>query len=472
MTGAIAAEAPRPPARPVRQSRANLPHVRIVILTYNPGTFLDRCLGAVLATDYPSFEVTVVDNASTDGSLRNLSRDFPEIALVEAGANLGFSRGNNLAMRAATAPLIALLNPDTEVDPGWLRPLVERLQADPVAGGAAAKILYLHDRIAVDLRTPTFVPGGGDARELGVRLYEHAAEAAPAVINRGAYGAELDHQGAAFRWTGAAATLAVPVIDGKAKVALDVTAGPGRDDVEISVTVGGRALAALPVTSERTRFELDIPEDAVREFARPVIENAGIKPLPDGSMRDRGTYVTHGNVWQAWDGPDFGAPREVFAVKGGAALFRRSMLESLDFLDPGIFMYYEDADLAWRARRRGWRFWYEPASVVRHAHAAFSGEWSPSFIRSVEFGKLRMLAKNAPWNLAGYHAALAVIHGGREIRRGLAVGDAPALARARARASALGAALRAMPTTLRLRRIEQRLGPLDARELQPFFEPE
>ncbi len=471
MTGAIAAEAPRPPARRARQPR-NLPSVRIVILTYNPGAFIDRCLGAVLATDYPNFEVIVVDNASTDGSLRNLGRDFPEVALMEAGANLGFSRGNNLAMRDATAPLVALLNPDTEVDPGWLRPLVERMQADPVAGGAAAKILYLHDRMAVDLRAPTFVPGGGDARELGVRLYEDGADAAPAVVNRGAYGAELDHQGQMFRWTAAAATLAVPAVDGKAQLALDVAAGPGRDDVALSVTVGGRELATLPVTPERTRHELDIPEDAVREFARPVIENAGIKPLPDGSMRDRGTYVTHGNVWQAWDGPDFSEPHEVFAVKGGAALFRRSMLESLDFLDPGIFMYYEDADLAWRARRRGWRFWYEPASVVRHAHAAFSGEWSPSFIRNVEFGKLRMLAKNAPGKLAGHHAALAVIHGGREMRRGLAVGDARALARARARASALGAALRAMPATLRLRRIEQRLGPLDARELQPFFEPE
>ena len=204
----------------------------------------------------------------------------------------------------------------------------------------------------------------------------------------------------------------------------------------------------------------------------PVIENAGIKPLPDGSMRDRGTFVTHGNVWQAWDGADFAAPREVFAVKGGAALYRRSMLEALDFFDPGIFMYYEDADLAWRARRRGWRFWYEPASVVRHAHAASSREWSPAFIRNVEFGKLRMLAKNAPWGFTGHHAALAAIHGGREIRRGLAAGDAEALARGRARASALRAALRAMPATLRLRRTEARLGPLDARELQPFFEPE
>ena len=151
----------------------------IVVLTYNPGAYIDRCLSAVLATDYPTFDVTVVDNASTDGSVRNVRRDFPEVALVETGANLGFSRGNNLAMREATAPLIALLNPDTEVDPGWLRPLVERMHRDPVTGGAAPKILYQHDRVPVDLRAPTFVPdGGGDTRELGVRLYGDASEAA------------------------------------------------------------------------------------------------------------------------------------------------------------------------------------------------------------------------------------------------------------------------------------------------------
>lgn len=472
MTGVIAAEVPRQPARSAGGIGADLPHVHVVVLTYNPGEFIDRCLGSVLATDYPTFAVTVVDNASTDGSVRNLPRDFPEVALVEARANLGFARGNNLAMRESSAPLIALLNPDTEVDPGWLRPLVERLSRDPVAGGAAPKILYQHDRVPVDLQAPTFVPGGGDARALGVRLYENPTAAAPAVINQGAYGPEVDIHGATFRWTGAAATLAVPVVDGKARLTLNVAAGPGRDDVELAVAVGDQALAALSVSSDRTRFEIDVPEDAVRAFARPVIENAGIKPLPDGSMRDRGTHVTHGNVWQAWDGPAFAEPREVFAVKGGAALYRRSMLESLDFLDPGIFMYYEDADLAWRARRRGWRFWYEPASVVRHAHAASSREWSPSFVRNVEFGKLRMLAKNAPWSYAGHHAVLAVIHGGREIRRGLDLGDVQALARGRARASALSASLRALPSTLRRRRTERRLGPLDARELQPFFEPE
>ena len=182
--------------------------------------------------------------------------------------------------------------------------------------------------------------------------------------------------------------------------------------------------------------------------------------------------MTNGNVWHAWDGPAFDAAQEVFAVKGGAALYRRSMLESLDFLDPGIFMYYEDADLAWRARRRGWRFWYEPASVVRHAHAALSVEWSPRFIRNVEFGKLRMLAKNGPWSWTRHHVVLAALHGVRELRQGVPRMDSRAVARAYARSLALRDVLKVLPTTLRLRRLERRIAPLDGRELEPFYEPE
>ena len=182
--------------------------------------------------------------------------------------------------------------------------------------------------------------------------------------------------------------------------------------------------------------------------------------------------MTNGNVWHAWDGPAFDAAQEVFAVKGGAALYRRSMLESLDFLDPGIFMYYEDADLAWRARRRGWRFWYEPASVVRHAHAALSVEWSPRFIRNVEFGKLRMLAKNGPWSWTRHHVVLAALHSVRELREGVPRMDSQAFARASARSLALRDALKVLPATLRLRRLERRIAPLEGRELDPFYEPE
>lgn len=472
MIFAISPEVLRREARPRRRRHAKLPQVCVIILNYNAGALMSRCVTSVLASDYPNFEVTVVDNASTDGSVETIRRDFPGVTVVETGANLGFARGNNLAMRGSSAPYIALLNPDTEVDVNWLRPLVEHLETHPVVGGVGPKILFSNDRLEALLRSPTFVPLGTDARALGVRVYENGDDAAQTVFNGGVYGLELDRQGAAFRWTDGAGLVSIPVVNDEVNVVLDVSAAGRDSEVPLSVDVGGEELWTRSVGSMRTRLTVHVPSEMTRRFAGPVIENAGIKPLTDGSMRDRGTCVTNGNVWHAWDGPAFDAAQEVFAVKGGAALYRRSMLESLDFLDPGIFMYYEDADLAWRARRRGWRFWYEPASVVRHAHAALSVEWSPRFIRNVEFGKLRMLAKNGPWSWTRHHVVLAALHGVRELRQGVPRMDSRAVARAYARSLALRDVLKVLPTTLRLRRLERRIAPLDGRELEPFYEPE
>ena len=59
-------------------------------------------------------------------------------------------------------------------------------------------------------------------------------------------------------------------------------------------------------------------------------------------------------------------------------------------------MYYEDTDLAWRGRARGWRYRYVPDAVLRHVHAATSVEGSPLFQHYVERNRLLMLTKNAP----------------------------------------------------------------------------
>ena len=81
-------------------------------------------------------------------------------------------------------------------------------------------------------------------------------------------------------------------------------------------------------------------------------------------------------------------------------LFRREYLEDVGLFDERFFLYYEDTDLSWRGQARGWRYRYEPASVVRHLHAATSGEGSDLFQFYVERNRLLMLTKNAPAGLA------------------------------------------------------------------------
>ena len=88
-------------------------------------------------------------------------------------------------------------------------------------------------------------------------------------------------------------------------------------------------------------------------------------------------------------------PTEVFGVCGGAALYRRAMLEELGGYDQSFFAYLEDVDLAWRARMRGWRSLYCPAALVYHHHSATLKHGSPFKYRLVGRNRVRMLAKNA-----------------------------------------------------------------------------
>ena len=90
----------------------------------------------------------------------------------------------------------------------------------------------------------------------------------------------------------------------------------------------------------------------------------------------------------------------MFAWCGGAVLLRRSYLDDVGLFDEQLFLYYEDFDLSWRGRLRGWRYQYVPESVVRHHHAGTSVPGSPLFRYYNERNRPLVLAKNAPAALA------------------------------------------------------------------------
>jgi heptosyltransferase-2/heptosyltransferase-3 len=81
----------------------------------------------------------------------------------------------------------------------------------------------------------------------------------------------------------------------------------------------------------------------------------------------------------------------VFGACGGAALYRRAMLDDVGLFDEAYFAYLEDVDLAWRARLRGWDARFAPGALVRHAHAGTLGEGSPL--------KRFLLARNKVWTV-------------------------------------------------------------------------
>jgi GT2 family glycosyltransferase len=88
-------------------------------------------------------------------------------------------------------------------------------------------------------------------------------------------------------------------------------------------------------------------------------------------------------------------PIDVFGACGGAALHRRQMLDDVGGMDETYFFALEDADLAWRARMRGWRCMYAPAAVVHHRHGATTAHGSDAKYFHVGINRIRTLAKNA-----------------------------------------------------------------------------
>jgi len=119
-----------------------VPTFSVIIVSWNVQAYLKRCLAA-LARERGSAlkEVIVVDNTSTDGSVGLVSREFPWVRLIASERNLGFAAACNLAARQATATHLVLLNPDTEVAPGFFKQLATFWQTHPEAGAVGGRLV-------------------------------------------------------------------------------------------------------------------------------------------------------------------------------------------------------------------------------------------------------------------------------------------------------------------------------------------
>jgi GT2 family glycosyltransferase len=107
----------------------------VIIVSYNAKAYLGKCLRALYEqTTLRPLEVIVVDNASTDGSLAMLARDFPEVKAIASVDNIGFSGANNIAMREATGDFYLLLNNDAVVTPGAVDTMLRIMQEKPDVG--------------------------------------------------------------------------------------------------------------------------------------------------------------------------------------------------------------------------------------------------------------------------------------------------------------------------------------------------
>lgn len=266
--------------------------VSVCIVNWNTREHLARCLTRLSeAAESMPLQVVVVDNDSADGSARLVRERFPSVELIEAGANLGFAGGANLAFEHAHGELLLLLNPDIEIDAGTIRGMVEHL----------------------------------------------AAESSLAAVGPALAGPEGRLQTQYF----------------------------GRFPSHLQVALFFTLLGPLSLRMRALRH---------RVF--------------DHSLAGSG-------------------PVEVDQLPGACMLLRRSALEAVGSYDPDYFIWYEDVDWCYRARRQGWRLVALPTLKVTHWGGASFANWSADqfkwqFIRSF----FRFLSKHRKDGLLRWASAV------------------------------------------------------------------
>ena len=120
----------------------------VVILNWNTEGFLREFLPGLLRSveSVEGAEVIVADNASTDGSLKVMQEEFPQVRTIRLEKNFGFTGGYNKAFDQIESDLFVLINSDIEVTEGWLEPLVRWMQEHPECGACAPKLHSWQER--------------------------------------------------------------------------------------------------------------------------------------------------------------------------------------------------------------------------------------------------------------------------------------------------------------------------------------
>jgi GT2 family glycosyltransferase len=122
----------------------NNPFISIVVVSYNSNEDISKLLDSLQKCTYKNYEIIVVDNNSPDKKFADILSSYPYVKLINSDKNLGFAGGNNCGFKEAKGDYILCLNPDIEVSPGFIEPLLFTFKTNPKIGLVSPKIKYYH----------------------------------------------------------------------------------------------------------------------------------------------------------------------------------------------------------------------------------------------------------------------------------------------------------------------------------------
>ncbi len=128
--------------------------VTVVIPNYNGKHFMDPCMAALAAQTCQDFEVLVIDNASSDGSVEFIREQYPGTRLLVMESNLGFSGAVNVGIREAKTPYVLLLNNDTKVDKDFIGEMIRAIEKSDKIFSVSSKMIQMYH--------PDYIDDAGD----------------------------------------------------------------------------------------------------------------------------------------------------------------------------------------------------------------------------------------------------------------------------------------------------------------------
>ncbi len=366
--------------------------LRVVVVNHNGGTLLARCVDHVLGVEWSGrFELVIVDNASTDGSLdvfeghHHGSGRTPQIIALDS--NTGFGANNEALADLDGIDWVALVNPDAFVPSSFAVDLVAAFTG-PTVGAVSPKIvfddLFISLHINADAKhNVRLTRVEVDGHDVTDRTHVTGRDAARLPTPRGSQWHLGDH-----------AEVMVPVSE-----AADRPAGkenpPSSATLFLTASTRGAVVAraqsgapvAASVSGDESAVVVPLPSGSSAQTQR--IQNAGSWVDTTGLGGNRGFLEPDD------PGSPFSEPTEVFAWCGAAVMLRADYLRDVGLFEPDFFLYYEDTDLSWRGQSRGWTYRYEPSVTVRHRHSASTGQGSATTDIFQQRNRLRLLARNA-----------------------------------------------------------------------------
>ena len=135
--------------------------VAVLILNFNGKVYLERCIRSILNQSYRDFEIYLIDNGSSDGSIKLVKEKFPEVNVISFDRNYGFAGAYNRAVSLVDSEYIVLVNNDTFADKDWLKYLVEEIEKNKKIFCVGSKIIYAKNSNLLDNIGLVVAPIGG-----------------------------------------------------------------------------------------------------------------------------------------------------------------------------------------------------------------------------------------------------------------------------------------------------------------------